>query len=39
MAGSIERILCRVRFYARFEGRPPSSPKMMLATFFGSWKS
>jgi hypothetical protein len=28
MAGSTERILRRVSFYACFEGKPPSPPKM-----------
>jgi hypothetical protein len=39
MAGSTKRISHRVSFYARREGKPPSPPNMMLATFFGSWKS
>jgi hypothetical protein len=39
MAVSIERISHRVSFCARFEGKPPSPPKMTLMTFFGSWKS
>jgi hypothetical protein len=39
MAGSIERILRRVNFCVHLEGKPPSPLKMMLTTFFGSWKS
>jgi hypothetical protein len=39
VAGSIDRISRRVNFYVRLEGNPPSPPKMMLTTFFGSWKS
>jgi hypothetical protein len=36
VAGSTERILRKVNFCARLEGKPPSPPKMTLTTFFGS---
>jgi hypothetical protein len=36
VAGSPERISRRVRFYAHFKGKLPSTPKMTLMKFFGS---
>jgi hypothetical protein len=38
MAGSTDRISCRVSFYPRLVGKLLSPPKMTLMKFLGSWK-